>query len=111
MIPGISTMQFNKKDRKYGGWIGFCGRTLTKAAIKIDPTLTLSDIPAPVTIDNKWVTAHIIYGATGDTLTAEVELIIRNCMVTLDEIDAYNSDIKRIAKAANMTFVLNSVTQ
>ena len=104
-------MQFNKKDRKYGGWIGFSGRTVTKATIKIDPTLTLADIPAPVTVDNKWVTANIEYGVTGDTLTAVAELTIRNLMVPLDDIDVYNSDIKRIAKAFNVTFILNSVTQ
>ncbi|MBD5367621.1 MAG: transglutaminase domain-containing protein [Bacteroides sp.] len=111
LLPGISAMQFNSKNRKYGGWINSFGRTMTKVTIKFDRTMIPSELPEPIVINNQWITARIECKLSDDTLTAEAEITFKSHLIPLEYLERYNTDIKQVTKGASMTLVINTVTQ
>lgn len=110
----IASLQFDTKDRIYPGWVKSPGLNEFNLTMQLNGNYQLSSLPEAVGIDNAWISGTISfsYNENDKIVTAKLTLIIKKeAPVPLESIDQFNNDVKKLAKASNITLVLSDTNK
>lgn len=107
---GLPDMKFKTEGRNFSGRLSMRRVIESVLTLNIPDHAQISDIPSPVSIDNRWVSGFVTTEASSDghSVVRRYRLIVKDPVVPLGNIKKYNSDIQRLNRGCTAKIVMKS---
>lgn len=108
--PNITSLTFKTEKREVDGLLAMRMVIEAVMTLQVPENMSISDLPATVSIDNNRVEGMISTEASADgrSVVRRYRLTVKDTTVPLGEMERYNSDIRRLNRGCTAKIVLKS---
>ncbi len=107
-MTDIADLKFETKERTEPGELTYNALADHTLSFSIPQGMTVTDLPSPVEVKNKYLTASVTtsLSADGNAVSRRIVMERHRAIIPLDELKSFNADIARLQRACTASIIL-----